>query len=67
MFVKVLTVLLALAAIVWMIMPSRRPVIIREREAPPPPRVPHADDLVKCGRCGIWLPAGQSCDCSERV
>lgn len=66
MFVKVLTVLLALAAIVWMVMPSRRPVIIRGRDAPPP-RVPHADDLVKCDHCGIWLPGGQPCNCRERV
>ena len=67
MFVKVLTILLALAAIVWMLVPSRRPVIIRGREAPPPPRVPHADDLVKCDHCGIWLPARQPCNCRERV
>lgn len=65
MFVKVLTLLIVLAAIVWMLRP-RRPAVVRAREAPPPPRVPHADELVKCTGCGIWLPAGQRCDCNAR-
>lgn len=62
MLVKVLTALAILAAIAWMILP-RRPAVSREA---PPPRVPHAHDLEKCQRCGIWLPAGNSCDCEAR-
>lgn len=64
MFLKLLTALVVVAAIVWMLRPRRR--IVRVSEAPPP-RVPRADDLVKCARCGVWLPAGERCDCNERV
>ena len=28
-------------------------------------RKPIADDLVKCAGCGIYLPAGQACDCTK--
>lgn len=68
MFVKVLTLLGALVALLWMLRPylpaASRPRP-RDREAPPP-RVPHAHDLVQCTRCGIWLPAGEPCGCEER-
>ena len=62
MFVKALAALAVLAAIVWMLRPR---TIGRSRQAPAP-RVPRADDLEKCARCGIWLPAGNRCDCKTR-
>jgi hypothetical protein len=62
MFVKALAALAVLAAIAWMLRPR---AIGRSRPAPAP-RVPQADDLEKCARCGIWLPAGIRCDCETR-
>jgi hypothetical protein len=62
MFVKALAALAVLAAIVWMLRPR---AIGRGRQASAP-RVPHADDLEKCARCGVWLPAGYRCDCDSR-
>lgn len=64
MFVKVLTALVLLAAVAWMLRPGPR--IIGRGSQSPAPRVPQADDLVKCARCGIWLPAGSRCDCDTR-
>jgi hypothetical protein len=60
MFVKVLAALAVLGAIVWMLRPR---VLGGQASAP---RVPHADDLEMCARCGIWLPAGNRCDCETR-
>jgi hypothetical protein len=64
MFVKLLTALAVLGAILWMLRPRQSG--IGGHRQPPAPRVPHVDDLEKCARCGIWLPAGTRCDCEAR-
>ncbi len=69
MFLKLLTALVVLTAAGMMIagrrvgLPERRTASPSARAAPSP-RVPQAEDLVKCGRCGVWLPAGQRCGCA---
>lgn len=65
MIIKLLIGLVILIALVRMVTP-RRPVV-RSDKTEPPPRVPQAHDLEKCDRCGIWLPAGRSCDCEKRA
>lgn len=64
MFLKLLTVIIVILAAGMMF--SRRPALSQRRTAQPAPSVPCADDLVKCQRCGVWLPAGQLCDCAGR-
>ena len=63
MFFKLLTAVIILLAGAWMLARGRAALPrgdgARARAAAPP-----ADDLVSCGRCGIWLPAGQRCDCA---
>ena len=56
----------AVLLVLWMVLfratgPARR--VRTER-----PRKPlSAQDLSKCGSCGIYLPAGQTCDCADRA
>lgn len=63
MLVKVLTGLVLLGALAWMLAPRRTSTKVGRGGAAP--RVPQAHDLEKCPRCGIWLPAGQRCDCDK--
>ncbi len=63
MFLKLLTAVIVLLAAA-MLVTGRRITLPQRRTAPPAPRVPQAEDLVKCPRCGVWLPAGQRCSCS---
>lgn len=65
MIVKLITILVIAAALVYMLLP-RRPAVGRQ-SASRMLRVPRAQDLEKCARCGIWLPAGQGCDCDSRA
>ena len=68
MFLKLLTALiLMLAAAV--ILAGRRAILPSGGTARAPARVARvsrAEDLVECGRCGVWLPGGQRCDCAGR-
>ncbi len=61
MIIKFLTAVAIFAALVWLLTPARRKV--GRAGSPAQPRVPHAHDLEKCPRCGIWMPAGDRCDC----
>lgn len=63
MFVKLLTLLLVILAILWMLRPSR-PSIRREQPVPLS-RMPRADDLVRCEGCGLWHAAGEKCNCEQ--
>ncbi len=61
MIVKLLLGAVILIALARMVAP-RRPGARREPDAPPP----GVHDLRKCPGCGVWLPAGQVCDCGTR-
>jgi hypothetical protein len=63
MFFKLLTIVIIILAGAWIIVRGRT-ALPRGDSVRTPARVPRADDLVSCGRCGIWLPAGQRCDCA---
>jgi hypothetical protein len=63
MFLKLLTIVIIVLAAMFMVA-GRRPALPRRRDGAAPARVPHADDLVRCGRCGLWQPAGQRCGCA---
>ena len=36
-----------------------------KRDAGRPPQMSKVKDLVKCPRCGIFLPSDRSCDCED--
>lgn len=63
MFLKLLTIIVVILAAALMLT-GRRALLPPRGSARTPARVPRADDLVKCGRCGVWLAAGQRCDCA---
>jgi hypothetical protein len=50
-----------------MMLARRRNALPRGRAAQPVPRVPQAEDLVRCARCGVWLPTAQRCNCAGRA
>ena len=62
MFFKLLTVIVVIIAAAWALAGGRA-ALPRRGQARTPAPVPRADDLVRCGRCGVWLTAGQACDC----
>jgi hypothetical protein len=62
MFFKLLTAIIVIIAAVFML--AGRRVLPPRGARRAPARVPRADDLVRCGRCGVWLLAGQGCDCA---
>ena len=57
---KIVTLAVVLLVVWGMFFRNRRPV----RKPPAPIR---AHDLIKCAKCGIYLPAHKSCDCSNRA
>jgi hypothetical protein len=64
MFLKLLTAIIILVAAGMLVTGRRIALPGRPTQTPAPaPRVPQAEDLVKCVRCGVWLPAGQRCSC----
>jgi hypothetical protein len=66
MFFKLLTLVVVILAAVWML--ARRPAALPRRDSTrTPARLPRADDLVSCGRCGVWLRAGDPCGCAAPV
>ncbi len=66
MFLKLLTIAVIFLAAAWMLAGGRKALPPRGRTRTPA-RVPRADDLVSCGRCGVWLAAGRRCDCAAPV
>jgi hypothetical protein len=66
MLLKLLTAVAVILAAAFMLF-AGRPALPQRGATRTPPRVPRADDLVRCARCGVWSPAGQRCDCSERA
>jgi hypothetical protein len=71
MFFKLLTLIAVVLAGIWLLVGGRaalsRGGSARTPARVPAPRTPRADDLVSCGRCGVWLPAGQRCDCAAKA
>ena len=63
MFFKLLTAIVVLLAAAWMLAGGRAALPRRGAGRRPAP-LPPAHDLQKCGRCGVWLPAGRRCDCA---
>lgn len=61
MFVKLLTLLLVLLAILWMLRPARK--VTHREQAAQLSRMPRADDLIRCEGCGLWHAAGEKCNC----
>jgi hypothetical protein len=64
MFFKLLTAIVVILAVAYLLA-GRRGALPSQEPGRAPARLPRADDLVSCGRCGVWLPAGQRCDCAE--
>lgn len=64
MLIKILAAI-AVLVIAWLALTGRR-AVGRETPVPAAPRVPRAEDLTKCPRCGVWLPAETPCDCTGR-
>lgn len=69
MVFKLLTAIIVILAAAFMMAGGRRTLPRGTARSPArsPARVPPADDLVKCGRCGLWIPAGRRCDCAEKI
>ena len=64
---KVLVALAVFAAIWATLFRSGRNTR-REGTAAPSRKAPTVtQDLVKCRSCGIYLPAGRTCDCADRA
>lgn len=61
MFMKLLTLLLVVLAILWMLRPA--PKVSRREQAAQLSRRPMADDLIRCEGCGLWHAAGERCNC----
>lgn len=53
---KILLIAIAFAAAFWLLRGYRR----RARGDAPPSVKPGAEDMVRCARCGIHLPRGES-------
>lgn len=65
MFFKILTIVGALIALVVFLSRARLlPLKPRPRRKG---RDLGTQDLIKCRACGIYLPAGQTCDCTDRT
>lgn len=66
MLLKLLAVIIVILAAAWAFAGGRAALPGRggARSPAPPPR---ADDLISCGRCGVWMPAGQRCDCAGQA
>ena len=54
---KILLIVVAFAAAFWLLRRHRRRV---REETTPPPASSGAEDMVRCARCGIHLPRGDS-------
>ena len=63
MFLKLLTAIIVILAGAWLLA-GRRTALPRGGSARTPAPLPRADDLVSCGRCGVWVAAGHRCDCA---
>lgn len=62
MFLKLLTAIVLLLAVLYMLSGGRKRRLPRAATRVPS-RLPPADDLVKCVECGVYLPGDQRCDC----
>lgn len=67
MIIKLMTGILVFAAVGLMLTGRRATALANGKVPPRAPRVPRAEDLVKCTRCGVWLPSGMRCDCASRA
>ena len=65
MFLKVITIVGALIALALLI--SRARILPPPRRKQAKARDLRTQDLIKCRACGIYLPAGQTCDCEDRT
>ncbi len=61
---KILLFALAFAAAFWLLRRHRRRA---QDDATPPPVPPGAEDMVRCTRCGVHLPRGESVVSQQKV
>ncbi len=66
MLLKIATALV-IFGVIWLVFFRLQKAVGAARGASPerPERI-KAQDLTKCPACGIYLPAGGSCDCTQR-
>lgn len=69
MFLKILVAVVVISGLWMLFFRSARSSVQPQRDnrgsAEPRNRRTKAKDLVKCDRCGVYLPADRPCDCSE--
>lgn len=68
MFWKILLTI-GMLIMVWAFLFRVTGPLIRKKRRPAKPAKAtiKAQDLIKCRRCGIYLPAGQPCRCQDRA
>ena len=61
-----LALTLLLLGLVWAFLFRSKGKLPHKKRQSPKKNDLKGQDLIKCHACGIYLPAGQTCDCSDR-